>query len=80
MGVFNGGVDEVGDALQLHKDKEEFVRVGGPKLHKSPPPKVCSGGGGFMACSQAGGSWLELMNCHLHSAGVMSWPQTNSVA
>lgn len=33
-----GGVDEIGDALQLHKDKGELVRVGGPKLHKSPPP------------------------------------------
>lgn len=43
-GVFNGGVDEVSDALQLHKDKEEFVRVGGPKLHKSPPPRFVLGG------------------------------------
>lgn len=34
---------------QLHKDKEEFVQVSGPKLH------ILVGGRG----GQAGGSWLE---------------------
>lgn len=28
----------MGAALQLHQDKEELVREGGPMLHKSPPP------------------------------------------
>lgn len=37
-GVFDGGVDKMGAALQLHKDKEELVRGNGPMLHKSPPP------------------------------------------
>lgn len=42
-------------ALQLHKDKEELVQVGGPKLHKSRRTNL----GGFIMRSQAGGSWED---------------------
>lgn len=37
MFLMGGGVDEIGDAVQLQRDKGELVQVGGPKIAQESP-------------------------------------------